>query len=76
MIVIFAGTKPALKLEKGGTTFSSFNQHPSLPFVATDDRPLSPSSHFAPRDEKSFVFAQLASFSLPARLTVQKQSFL
>ena len=49
-IVIFAGTKPALKLEKGGTTFSSFNQHPSLPFVATDNRPLSPSSHFVPRD--------------------------
>ena len=27
MIVIFAGTKPALTLEKGGTTFSSFNQN-------------------------------------------------
>ena len=48
--VIFAGTKPALKLEKGGTTFSSFNQHTSLPFLATDNRPLSPSSHFVPRD--------------------------
>ena len=46
MTVIFAGTKPALKLEKGGTTFSSFNQHQSLPFIATNNRNLSCGSHF------------------------------